>query len=346
MKANKTLCLYNDSMSNIFYSLNSINTILAKAKPSKGCIVTSATLADKLAWAIKEISSADIEIIIVPDGEQAKEWNELEKLLAAFSRSGLDRTSTVIALGGGTIGDLVGFAASIYLRGIRYIQIPTTLLAQVDSSHGGKTGINFHGYKNQVGVFGMPFATIIDIRFIRYLSAEQIADGIGEIIKAGLIKDKSILSILKKETLASLPSSPQLLTLIKKSIKAKLSYTEKDFKDASVRQLLNAGHTIGHAIELKYKISHGRAVTLGLIQELAFTESLGLTGSSVRINLVKLLEHLRIKTDTTMKADWSAIMHDKKVGGSKILFPVIMKEGKSKIVDIDLNTLKEFVGKA
>jgi 3-dehydroquinate synthase len=177
------------------------------------------------------------------------------------------------------------------------------------------------------------------------LSREQIADGLGEIIKAGLVKDKSILKILNKETLGSLPESVRLPALIRKSIKVKLSYTEKDFKDATVRQLLNAGHTIGHAIELKYKISHGRAVILGLLQELAFTEFLGMTSPLVQKNLIALLNRLGMDIDSTMKAEWPAILHDKKVSGDSIYFPVIQKEGKSKMVLLKLNVLREFVEK-
>ena len=330
-------------MPTITYSLDSINAIINKAKPSKVCIVTSAILAEKLQWAIAKIHFPAIEIVLVPDGEKAKDWQELEKLLARWSELGFDRSGLVVALGGGTVGDLVGFASAIYLRGVRYIQVPTTLLAQVDSAHGGKTGINFHNYKNQIGVFNMPIATVVDVGFIKHLSREQIADGLGEIIKAGLVKDKSILEILGKETLGSLPDSPRLPALIKKSIKVKLSYTERDFKDATVRQLLNAGHTVGHAIELKYKISHGRAVILGLIQELAFTESLGMTSPSVRTHLVSLLNRLGIDIDSAIKAEWSAILHDKKVAGDSIYFPVIQKEGKSKMVLLKLDVLKKYI---
>ncbi len=330
-------------MPTITYSLSSINAIIQKANPSKVCIITSAVLAEKLEWAIREIHFPGVEIVLVPDGEAAKNWQELEKLLARWSELSLDRSCVVVALGGGTVGDLVGFASAIYLRGIRYVQVPTTLLAQVDSAHGGKTGINFHNYKNQIGVFNTPIATVVDVGFVRHLSREQIADGLGEIIKAGLVKDKSILEILNKETLGSLPESTRLPALIKKSIKVKLLYTEKDFKDATVRQLLNAGHTIGHAIELKYKISHGRAVILGLLQELAFTESLGMTSPSVRTNLVSLLNRLGMDIDASMKANWSAILHDKKVAGDSIYFPVIQKEGRSKMVLLNLDVLKKFV---
>ena len=130
----------------IAYSLKSIHKILEKNKPSKVCVVTSSKLVNKLNWAIKEIGVPKSNIILIPDGEKSREWKELEKLLEKFSNLNLDRDCIVIALGGGTVGDMVGFACSIYLRGLKYIQVPTTLLSQVDSAHGGKTGINFLNY--------------------------------------------------------------------------------------------------------------------------------------------------------------------------------------------------------
>ena len=326
----------------VIYSLNSIHQILKEQKPSKFCLITSEKLFEKLNWAIKEIGVKKAEIILIPDGEKAKEWKELEKLLKKFSELNLDRKSIVIALGGGTVGDIVGFASSIYLRGIKYIQIPTTLLAQVDSSHGGKTGINFLKYKNQIGSFYLPLATIIDTRFIRTLEKEQIIDGLSEIIKAGFIKDTSILSILKKYNIETLVKSPDLSKIIEKSIKVKEFFVKKDFKDNGARQILNVGHTFGHAIELKYKISHGRAVIIGMIKELEFTESLGLSKSGTKEKLLNLLESLGIEINQNMKIDWKIIIHDKKIIGNRIAFPVIESEGDTRLISLDLEKIKKY----
>jgi len=327
-------------MTKILYSLESVHKIIKENKFSKICIVTSQKLAKKLEWAIEEIGVPKSNIVLLPDGEKAKEWKELEKLLEKFSNLNLDRDSLVVALGGGSVGDITGFATSIYLRGIKFIQIPTTLLAQVDSAHGGKTGINFLGYKNQIGTFQLPLAIIIDKRFLTSLSKEQIIDGLGEIIKAGLIKDCSILTLLKKHNLSNLAQSSDFLKIIKKSITVKNYFTEKDFKDNKTRQILNVGHTIGHAIELKYKISHGKAVIVGMVQEFKLTESLKLTQASVEKTLENILAHLGIKLDVKMKADWKTIIHDKKISGSTIDFPTVEVEGKGKLVKLDLKTLK------
>lgn len=328
-------------MPKILYSLKSIHKILKENNPSKVCLVTSDRLFKKLDWAIKEIDIPKTNIILLPDGEKSKEWKELELLLKKFSKLNLDRNSVVIALGGGSIGDITGFASSIYLRGIKYIQIPTTLLAQVDSAHGGKTGINFLNYKNQIGTFHLPISTIIDTRFIASLSKEQIIDGLGEIIKAGFIKDTSILNLLKKENINSLAKSKNLKEIVLKSIWVKDFFVSKDFKDSGDRQLLNVGHTIGHAVELKYKISHGKAVIIGMLQELLFTESLRLTSHSVRKNMLNLLKNLGINLDTDIKADWNIVLHDKKILGEKIMLPIIEKVGKSKLVTLNLETLKK-----
>jgi len=338
-KTGLILSCYNYFMP-VIYSLKSIHKLLKEQKPSKVCFVTSLKLFKKLNWAINEIGVKKSNIILIPDGEKAKEWHELEKLLKKFSQMNLDRKSIVIALGGGTVGDIVGFASSIYLRGIKYIQVPTTLLAQVDSAHGGKTGINFLKYKNQIGSFYLTITTIIDTRFISSLSKEQIIDGLGEIIKAGLVKDVSILNMLKKYNIGTLVKSKDLLKIINKSIKVKEYFVSKDFKDNNARQILNFGHTIGHAIELKYKISHGRAVIIGMIKELAFTESLGLTKPSVSKNLLNLLKSLGINIDQNMKVDWKTIIRDKKIIGNQIIFPIIKKEGEAKLISLELRAFK------
>ncbi|HEY4494333.1 MAG TPA: 3-dehydroquinate synthase family protein [Candidatus Paceibacterota bacterium] len=329
-------------MTKILYSLKSIHKIIKENQPSKVCVVTSKQLSKKLAWALKEVEALKPDLIFVPDGETAKEWQELEKLLKKFSLVNLDRNSIVIALGGGTIGDFTGFASSIYLRGIKYINIPTTLLSQVDSSHGGKTGINFLGYKNQVGTFNLPLAVIIEKRFLESLSEENIIDGLGEVIKTGFIKDPSILSILRRHTVSSLVRSPDFLKIIKKSVAVKNYFTGKDLKDNGLRQILNVGHTIGHAVELKYKVSHGRAVLIGMLQEIEFTESLKLTDPSVLKSLKNLLKHLDIDINNKMNAEWGIIIHDKKVTGSHINFPAIIMPGNAKIIRLDLKLLKGF----
>ncbi|MDP1689567.1 MAG: 3-dehydroquinate synthase family protein [bacterium] len=325
----------------ILYNLKELNPFLKKVKPSKILIVTSDILENKLKWAIQEISHTNV--VVLPDGENAKEWVQIEKILKQFTKIGLDRKSIVIALGGGTVGDVVGFASAIYLRGVRYIQVPTTLLAQVDSAYGGKTGINFNGYKNQVGVFNNPLAIIVDIRFLNSLSNDQLTDGLGEIIKAGLIKDSSILSLLRKEGSHVFQKERILALLVKKSIAVKQFYIRKDPKEIYLRQILNVGHTVGHAIELKYKLSHGKAVLYGLLKELAVGESLGITSHTVKVNFLVILNKLNIKINNKYRTDLESLYHDKKIFHDSITMPIIEKEGKTKVVTIKLKDLRKLL---
>ncbi len=326
----------------VLYNLKAINKLIEKDGPSKVVLITSANVQLRLRDIFDRFFK-NMPVIIIPDGEKAKSWRSIEKLLKKFLHLGLDRQALVIAVGGGTVGDSAGFAASIYLRGIKYINVPTTLLAQVDSSHGGKTGIDFENAKNQIGSFYPAIATIIDGEAINSNGLEQIIGGLGEIIKVGLIKDKSILSLLRKESVSTLSRSKKLHKIIKKSIKAKYFYVSKDEKDKGVRQVLNFGHTIGHAIELKYKISHGRAVLIGMVKELEIAERLKLTKPYVRENLLNLYGILGIGFTDKYKADWKAVLKDKKLVGDKIVLPIVVREGVSKLVKIPLLKLKKLI---
>jgi len=183
-------------------------------------------------------------------------------------------------------------------------------------------------------------ATIIEPRFLASLSREQIIDGLGEIIKLGLVKDRSILTLLKKVHVDTLVASTQLLPLLKKAIAAKAFYVKADPSEVGLRKILNAGHTIGHALELKYKIPHGRAVLIGLRKELSVCEELGLTPPAVRAQYEALLHSLGIHLEDNLAIDWQSVLHDKKVAGDHIVLPVIKKPGEAKLVSIKLASLK------
>ncbi len=328
-------------MFQLIFGSKNLKSFLNKQEYSKLCVVVSHVLISHAKGIITDLGLEDDSLIIIKDGEKMKDWSEIKKLLEKFIALGLDRKSIVIAVGGGTVGDSVGFASSIYLRGIRYINIPTTLVSQVDSAHGGKTGVNFAGYKNMVGTFHQAIVTIIETSFLQTLKKEQLVDGLGEIIKAGFIKDLSILKLLEKETLSTLLKSKNLEKIIKKSIVVKQYYIKKDPFDMGVRQLLNAGHTIGHAIELKHKISHGRAVLVGMDREFILGEKCKVTHPSVRIYFNKLLTKLRIILNSDLAMDASAILRDKKIEGNLITWPVVTTIGKSKLIKIPSNYLLE-----
>lgn len=334
-------------MTSISNSLKSLKAILEEKKPSRVVLVSSDYLISKLDWAIielKELISSDVKIIQVPNGEEAKEWDTLRGLLNDFTENGLDRKSLVIALGGGSITDLVGFASSIYLRGINYVNIPTTLLGQVDSGIGGKTAINFQGYKNQIGSFYEPIAIIVDVRFLETLNEAQIIDGLAEIIKAGLIKNPSILDIIKSHSFTELKEKPVIEELILKAIKVKEYFISIDPRDNGIRQILNFGHTIAHALELKYGLSHGQAVLIGMVEELRFGERLGETKSEVINYLNEIIRGLNITFEIKkLKIDWESILHDKKVLGSEINLPIVKKIGEAELIKVKLDKLASLI---
>jgi len=330
-------------MTTILHSVSALRSFLEKERPSRMCVVTSKKALPHVRWALQSLKKLKPALILVPDGEKAKQWRVLEKLLKDFSKAKLDRESIVVILGGGTVGDLAGFAASIYMRGIRYVQVPTTLVAQVDSAHGGKTGIDFLGAKNQVGSFYPANAVVVDGRFLRSLSKGQLEDGLGEIIKYGLIKDPSILSILAKQKLSTLHKGRVLETLVDKSIRVKNHHTHSDFQEKNLRIMLNFGHTYGHAVELKYGFSHGYAVIIGMLAELRLGEKLGITPISVRKNLLTLLYKLGIDVSGRFRIDARLLDHDKKAKGGIIVLPVIVREGNARLIAISMPRLKSLL---
>ena len=196
---------------------------------------------------------------IIKPGEKSKSIENYYKISL-----NLNNPTTLIAFGGGVVGDLTGFISSTYKRGINLIQIPTTLLAMVDSSIGGKNGINLSDKKNYLGTIYQPKEILIDIRFLNTLPKKEFINGVAEIIKYGAIKDDSLLDRLKKPLINS---DKDLLDIIKKSIKIKTEIVHEDEKDNNVRKLLNFGHTIGHALEIPNNLTHGEAIAIGMVYE-------------------------------------------------------------------------------
>jgi 3-dehydroquinate synthase len=206
------------------------------------------------------------DLVSVPDGEDAKTWEIVESVLGQLLAYCLDRKSTIVALGGGTVGDLAGFVASIYMRGINVVQIPTTLLAMVDSSIGGKTAVNHPKGKNLVGSFHQPAKVIIDPIFLESLPIREIRSGLAEIAKYGVISDDAILDILEKTPVEELKGDV-MAELIAKCAAIKAVYVQQDEHDVKgIRAALNYGHTAGHAVEnlSKHRYNHGEGVAIGM----------------------------------------------------------------------------------
>lgn len=261
----------------------------------------------------------------LPQGETSKSANEYLNLLEKLAKLKFDRSDLMIALGGGMVGDITGFTAASYLRGIDFIQIPTSLLAQVDSSVGGKTAINIERGKNLVGAFYNPKLVLISTSFLETLPNNQFRSGLGEIVKYSLLGNKKIKSILENNSKEIQKKDPIVMeNLVSESIKTKAKIVTKDEKENGIRAILNLGHTFGHAIEAfkKYKgITHGQAVVYGIqiIARISYLE--GLIDQSKYKDLDNTIHSLELDTDF-QKFKYQDlkkfIMNDKKVTGGKL----------------------------
>lgn len=236
---------------------------------SQVCVVTNTTLEPLYLEKFKAIfSSYTCSTVVLPDGEAHKNFDNFLQIINQLITDNHHRDTTLIALGGGVIGDLTGFAASCYQRGVNFIQLPTTLLAQVDAAIGGKTGINYREIKNVLGAFYQPKAVVIDTHFLSTLPEREFRASLAEIIKYGLISDRIFFDYLYENSTKILARSPEVLAyIIKVSCQIKIKFVEQDEQDKNKkRALLNFGHTFGHALEsaTQYAVLHGEAVAWGM----------------------------------------------------------------------------------
>jgi 3-dehydroquinate synthase len=262
-------------------------------------------------------------LLILPPGEKYKNWSSIEKILdKAFSQN-LDRSSLLIAIGGGVVGDMVGFASHIFMRGIPFIQIPTTLLAMVDSSVGGKTGIDSPFGKNLIGAFHQPEAVFCCTKFLESLPEVEIKNGLCEMIKHGMIHhtpENPHFEELEKLSEKYAPNShflEGLVPLISQSIAIKKHIVQQDEQESGTRENLNLGHTFGHAIELlsEFKIPHGQAVAMGILKSIEYAKKYGvLEDESLEKRLQKMLKNFGISTEHNFSDAEiiEAMQHDKK----------------------------------
>lgn len=278
----------------------------------------------------------------LPQGEKAKSARELFKLIAALLKNGFERGDAIAALGGGVTGDVSGFAAAVYLRGIRYAQIPTTLLAQVDSSIGGKTAVNTPEGKNLVGAFNPPVMVISDVDTLKTLPLRELRAAIAEVIKYGVIADPNLFSFLEKNTAQILAKKHAALTrIVYDSARIKARVVSRDeFETKGERMILNYGHTFGHGVEgaLRYKtLVHGEAVALGMLMAAEMSVRLGLCSGDFQRRQLQLirsfdlpvcLDRLGIQT----REIFGVMAHDKKKKSGKLRFVLPEKTGRVSIV--------------
>lgn len=285
--------------------------------------------------------------VIIPDGEEYKNYNQTYQILTELLKNKLDRKSCLIALGGGVIGDITGFVASIYMRGIHFVQAPTTLLSQVDSSVGGKTGVNHELGKNMIGTFYQPRLVWIDIDTLKTLPKRQILCGIAEIIKYGVIWDEELFNFMenRRDEILNL-NMDALKFIIKRSCEIKAEVVSRDERESGLRAILNYGHTIGHAIETETGYSrflHGEAIAIGMNLEAWLSEIMGFLNKKDALKIKAVIDSYGLPSE--LPADLNAdklISHmklDKKVEAGEMKFILPEKIGKVKIqkgIDIEV----------
>lgn len=322
----------------------------------KLCIVTDSNVAPLYLETVLEALQESFPLCehwIIPAGEQHKTLAEIQKLYEHLILHHFDRKDCLIALGGGVIGDMTGFAAATYLRGIDFVQVPTTLLSQVDSSIGGKTGVDFDSYKNMVGAFHMPRLVYMNLSVLQTLSPEQFSCGMGEILKHGLIKNQEYFVWCREHHEKILERDYEtLLQMIRESCKIKRDVVEADPTEQGERALLNFGHTIGHAIEkLKnFELLHGQCVALGCVAAMRLSVLKG----NLSMEALQEAEQcfvqfgLPIRTDGILAEDILRVSKsDKKMESGKVKFILLQEPGNAyidrEIQDEDLLTASEYL---
>ena len=310
------------------YSVH-IDTLEKLVFDTKVLVVTNTTVAALHLETLKtHLVAKELHTIILPDGEMYKNFESLNLILNACFEHRLDRQSLLIAFGGGVIGDMTGFAASIYQRGINFIQIPTTLLAQVDASVGGKTGINNTYGKNLIGSFWQPRAVYCESMFLKTLPKREFAAGVAEIVKMAVTFDKDFFEWLETHDLYD---ETNLKVAIHKSIAIKADVVSQDETEKGIRAVLNYGHTFAHVIENQTNYStylHGEAVAIGMVMANTLSQKLGLLSDEEAVRIKTLLERYALpvhyKIDS-LELFYDAFFLDKKSANDKITF--ILAEG-------------------
>ncbi len=295
----------------------------------------------------------DVKTVIIPDGEKYKDINTVQKIYGELLKQRLDRKSALIALGGGGIGDITGFVASTYMRGIDYIQIPTTLLAQVDSSVGGKTGVNHKLGKNMVGTFYQPKLVWIDIDTLKTLPKRELVAGLAEVIKYGVIRDKKLFDFLEDNMRKiSYLDKNALHHIIRRSCEIKAGVVSKDEKESGLRAILNYGHTIGHAMETvtEYKkFLHGEGVAIGMHLEAKLAEIMGFLRIHDALRIKALINSYGLPSEMPKNLDINSLMSamqlDKKAVAGELKFILPERIGKVRIEKgISIDKIKQALG--
>jgi 3-dehydroquinate synthase len=306
----------------------------AAARSPKAALITDSNVAAHyLEPAIESLRAAGLaaEAMIVAPGEGSKTLAQAGELYDRMLRAGIDRGSVVVALGGGVVTDLGGFAAATYMRGIPWVAVSTTLLGQVDASVGGKTGVDHPQCKNLIGAFHQPAAVLADVSTLATLPEEELRTGLAEVVKHAVIRDAALFEMLERDAARILARDPAVLEdVVARNVRIKAAVVMADERESDLRRILNYGHTVGHAIESlamesgDRKMTHGRAVALGMVAEAEIAVRRGLVGRAVADRQRNLLARfgLPVRTDAAMNVSrcLDLMRHDKKAEAGRMRF--------------------------
>ncbi|MFC3932441.1 3-dehydroquinate synthase [Streptococcus dentapri] len=323
-------------------------------QPQKIVIITDNHVGSLYAEQVKlNLEGAGFETVVFDflEGEGSKSLTTANKAYEFLIKQGLTRSDGIVALGGGVVGDLAGFVASTYMRGIHFLQIPTSLTAQVDSSIGGKTGVNTPLAKNIIGTFAQPDGVLIDPKTLETLGKRELVEGMGEVIKYGLIDDLKLWDVLSEMSGDTDAILKYAELIIYRSCDVKRKIIVEDEFEGGVRMYLNFGHTIGHAIEQTAgygKIMHGEAVAVGMVQMARVAEKKGVMPAGITQKIIDMCAKFGLPTDyEPWKVDdlYRALTHDKKARGNSIKTVIVPEIGSAAINQIPLEEMKDYLVK-
>ena len=318
--------------------------------PDAAFVVSDSNVAPLYAERVLDsLGAADLrsELLVVEAGERHKNLATFGQILEAMATADLTRDSMVIALGGGVVGDMAGFAAASYMRGINVVQVPTTLLSMVDSSVGGKTAIDLSRGKNLVGAFLQPTLVVADVRCLTTLEPDVFVDGIGEVVKHGVLADPQLFEDLSATPLSNTGDLAHLVQVVARNVAIKRDVVGADERERGIRQTLNLGHTIGHAIEAAsgYRLGHGHCVAIGLCRVAKAAEQLGWAeaGIGAAVEACVARQGLPTATDIPTDALVEQATHDKKRHGSGVNLVVPTRVGRVEMRHVSLAELADII---
>jgi shikimate kinase/3-dehydroquinate synthase len=328
-----------------------VTEALARLNPSSIVVVTDENVAAARGKELEE-SLAGVGVpsvrVVLPAGEKHKTLASVQKIWDAALGEGVDRDAVVVAFGGGVVGDLAGFAAATLLRGVRVLQVPTTLLAMVDASVGGKTGFDHATGKNLIGAFHQPSGVVIDLAHLSTLPARERSSGLAEVVKIALTSDEALFASLENDfARLAVGDADALRSVVRAAVRAKIGIVREDEREQGRRALLNLGHTVGHALEAhgRYaKYLHGEAVAIGTVAELQVGASLGRTPADIVARARNLLSHLGLPTSASrrrLEGAWPFVAADKKRQRSFLKLPVVTRVGGAHVEPFSLGQVRD-----